>query len=99
MKQAMQIARRISKGGHVPPQDEKFLMEYSQEMYLAAKRMAIMAEKHKKHDSVLEDEEDSGEPEAVDSADDTRATVEASLSDGMVESVSVGEAPAMTEME
>ena len=96
MKQAMEIARRISKGGRVPPRDEKFLMEYSQEMYLSAKMMAIMAEEHEKHDTVLEDEEDSGEAEAVDGAD-TRATVEASLSGDVVEGVSVGEAPVMTE--
>ena len=96
MKQAMEIARRISKGGRVPPRDEKFLMEYSQEMYLSAKMMAIMAEEHEKHDTVLEDEEDSGEVEAVDGAD-TRATVEASLSGDAVEGVSVGEAPVVTE--
>ena len=94
MRQAMEIARRISRGGHVPPQDEKFLMEYSQEMYMAAKMMAVTATEHEKHDSVLEDEESSGEAETADGSDDTRATVEASLSGGAVESVSVGEAPA-----
>ncbi|MBQ9647622.1 MAG: hypothetical protein IJV43_04575 [Oscillospiraceae bacterium] len=93
MKQAMEIARRISKGGRVPPQDEKFLMEYSQEMYMAAKMMAILAKEHKKEDSVLEDEEEAGETGEVNEDGDTRATVEASLSDGAVEGVSVGEAP------
>ena len=91
MKQAMEIARRIAKGGHVPPQDEKFLMEFSQEMYMSAKMMAMMAKEHEKYDTVLEDEEEDAEAEAVGDGD-TRSTVEASLSDGAVEGVSVGEA-------
>ena len=97
MKQAMEIARRISKGGQVPPQDEKFLAEFSQEMYMAAKMMALMAKEHKKEDSVLEDEEESGEPEAVGDGGETRATAEAVLSGGAVESVSAGEAPVSAE--
>lgn len=96
MRQAMEIARRIAKGGHVPPQDEKFLMEYSQEMYMAAKMQGMLAEEHKKEDSVLdeEDEETGGTEEIGEDGGDTRATVEATVADGAVASVGVGEAPA-----
>lgn len=95
MSKALEIARRIGKGGHVPPQDEKFLMEYSQEIYMAAKMQGMLAKEHEKYDTLLEDEEESAEEgEGVEAAGDgTRATAEATLSDGAVESVSVGEAP------
>ena len=33
----MEVARRLMKGGIVPPNDEKKLMEYSMELYQAAK--------------------------------------------------------------
>lgn len=94
MSRALEIARRIGKGGRVPPQDEKFLMEYSQEIYMMAKMQGMLAEEHEKYDTLLEDEEDSGEDgEGADDGGETRATAEATLSDGAVESVSVGEAP------
>lgn len=97
MQQAMEIARRIAKGGHVPSQDEEFLMNYSQEMYLSAKMMALMAEEHEKHDSVLEDEEETDETGAVAvAADDTRSAVMVSVSNDAVSSVSVGETTAVS---
>ena len=96
MKQAMEIARRISKGGRVPPRDEKFLMEYSQEMYLSAKMMALMAKEHEKHDSVLEDEEDTDEAGISAAADDTRSAVMVSVSNDAVSSVSIGETTAVS---
>lgn len=40
----MEVARRIMNGGIVPPEDEKKLMEYSMELYQAAKNMAAMLE-------------------------------------------------------
>ena len=95
MTQAIEIARRIAKGGRVPSQDEEFLMNYSQEMYMSAKMMALMAEEHEKHDSVLEDEEETEEAAAVDVAEDTRSAVMATVSDDAVSGVSVGETAAV----
>ncbi len=89
MAKAMEIARRIGRGGRVPAQDEKFLLEFSQELYMAAKMQALLAREHEKYDSILEDEEeeeqageDVGEPGAG------AEHLEASVSDGAVESVS-----------
>ena len=91
MAKAMEIARRISKGGRVPAQDEKFLMQFSQEMYMAAKMMAAMAEEHKDEDSVLEDEEEQAAQAAQEAAQtigEGTEHLEASVSDGAVEGVS-----------
>lgn len=96
MAKAMEIARRLAKGGRIPGKDEEFLLNFSQEMYMAAKLQGMLARQHEKYDSVLGDEEeeasDGSEAEAEDGG--TRATVEATLADGAVESVSVGEASA-----
>lgn len=61
LRQALEIFRRISKGGRVPHQDEQFLMDYSQELYMAAKLSAMLAEKHEKYDTILEDTEERTE--------------------------------------
>lgn len=61
---AMEIARRIAKGGTVPSKDEHMLMDYSSEMYQMAKQAALFAKEHKKYkESLCEDEE---EPQSVD---------------------------------
>ncbi|MBD5499619.1 MAG: hypothetical protein HDR10_00200 [Lachnospiraceae bacterium] len=58
----MEVARRISNGDIVPASDEKKLMEYDMELYMAAKNMAILSEREKEeHDSLWKDEEE-GEP-------------------------------------
>ena len=59
----MEVYRRIASGGTVPMEDEKKLMDYSYELYSAAKTAALMAEKNDdKYDSLWEDEEeDTGE--------------------------------------
>lgn len=56
----MEIARRIAKGDKVPAKDEQKLMEFSNELYQAAKMSAVMNQnrKHKKHKSLFEEEED-----------------------------------------
>ena len=41
----MEVARRIMKGGIVPPTDEKKLMEYSMELYQAAKNIGALVKK------------------------------------------------------
>ena len=55
----MEVARRIMKGGIVPPQDEQKLMEYSMELYQTAKNMAALIEhrEREEYDSLWEEEE------------------------------------------
>lgn len=60
----IEISRRISNGDKVPPSDEKKLMEYDSGLYQAAKAAAMLHadEKHKKYDSLFEEEgDDKGE--------------------------------------
>lgn len=59
MIKCFEIAGRISEGAKVPPEDEKKLMEYSPELYAAAKNMASMKEQteRKEYDSLVEEEE------------------------------------------
>lgn len=89
MAKVIEIARRISKGGRVPPQDEQFLLEFSQEMYMSAKVMASMAKEHKDEDSVLEDEEEqSAEEGGVEAVGEGAEHLEASVSGDAVSGVS-----------
>ncbi len=62
MPKMLEIYRRIASGGRVPPKDENALMNYSRELYLAAKMAAMMKKDkdRKEYDSLLEDEEESG---------------------------------------
>lgn len=57
MGKIMEVARRIMKGGIVPPQDEKKLMEYSMELYQAAKNIGSMEQQKKReeYDSLWEE--------------------------------------------
>ena len=59
----MEVFRRISSGAKVPPSDEKKLMEFTHELYMAAKTAAMMAKQNDdEYDSLWEDEEeDTGE--------------------------------------
>lgn len=88
MAKAIEIARRISKGGRVPPQDEQFLLEFSQTMYMSAKMMALMAKEHKDEDSVLGDEEESVEEGGVEAVGTGTEHLEASASGDAVSGVS-----------
>lgn len=56
----MLIFRRIANGDKVPPQDEKKLLEYSSELYQAAKNVAFLKDNEdpKKYKSVDDEEED-----------------------------------------
>lgn len=65
MIKCMEIARRISEGAKVPAADEKMLMEYSHELYMASKNMAVLNanKKHKEYDSLVEEEEEAQGPE------------------------------------
>ena len=70
----MEVARRIMKGGIVPPTDEKKLMEYSMELYQAAKNIGALVKKEKEeYDSLWEEKEKKEEAvnptEAADNAE------------------------------
>lgn len=60
MAKCIEIARRISSGAKVPGTDEKKLMEFSFEMYMAAKNVAALNENksNKEYESLWEDEEE-----------------------------------------
>lgn len=62
MSKIMEVARRIADGAKVPAKDEEKLMEFSMELYMAAKNMAAMnADKDEEYDSLWEDEEEDGQ--------------------------------------
>lgn len=74
----MEVYRRIASGATVPAEDEKKLMDYSYEMYSAAKQAALMAKQNDdEYDSLWEDEEeDSGEEKSpFEVADETEIAV------------------------
>ena len=60
MAKIMEVARRIAKGGLVPYSDEKKLMDYSMELYMSSKNMALLNEQKEKEEyaSLWEDEEE-----------------------------------------
>lgn len=60
MAKMMEIFRRISSGAKVPPEDERKLMEFNHELYMAAKTAAMTAlQNDEEYDSLWEDEEES----------------------------------------
>lgn len=63
MAKIMEVARRIAKGGRVPASDEQKVMEYSMELYMAAKNAAMLNEMKEKeeYDSLWKDDEEKGE--------------------------------------
>lgn len=76
MGKIMEVARRIMKGAIVPPTDEKKLMEYSMELYQAAKNIgALVREKEREeYDSLWEDkEEETVQPDPFEVADNAEA--------------------------
>lgn len=72
----MEVARRLMKGAIVPAKDEQKLMEYSMEMYQAAKNMGMLAKQKEKeeYDSLWdEDEEKKVYEDPMEVADNTEA--------------------------
>ena len=72
----MEVARRLMKGDIVPASDEKKLMEFSMEMYQAAKNMgALVKQKEREeHESLWDEEEEEQIPEdPMEVADNTEA--------------------------
>lgn len=75
----MEVARRIAKGAKVPASDEQKLMEYSMEMYLAAKNMAMLSELKEKeeYDSLWGDEEETEYPDPNEVANSAEVSLDA----------------------
>lgn len=74
MAKIMEVARRIMKGGIVPPEDEKKLMEYSMELYQAAKNIGALAKEREEYDTLWEEEPEEGEPvDPMEVADNAEA--------------------------
>lgn len=76
----MEVYRRIASGAKVPAEDEKKLMDYSYELYSAAKTAALMAQQNdEEYDSLWGDEEeDNGEEMSpAEIADETEISVSA----------------------
>lgn len=72
----MEVARRIMKGGIVPPEDEKKLMEYSMELYQSAKNIGALAKEREEYDSLWEDEEEKEYEDPIETADNTEVFAE-----------------------
>lgn len=82
MGKVMAIFRRICHGDIVPQKDEKMLMEYSTELYQAAKMCAAMAKnKHPKKYKSVEEEEDA----AVKGVEESDSTGLAEMAEGGAE--------------
>ena len=75
MGKIMEVARRLMKGGIVPASDERKLMEYSMELYQAAKNMGALAKQKEKeeYDSLWGDEEEPEYEDPIEVADNTEA--------------------------
>lgn len=76
MGKIMEVARRLMKGGVVPAEDEKKLMEFSMEMYQAAKNIGAMAKKKEEYDSLWGEEEEKTIEDPMEVADNTEAFAE-----------------------
>lgn len=73
----MEVARRLMKGGIVPASDERKLMEYSMELYQAAKNIGALAKEREEYDSLWEEKKEEAEEEdPMEAADNTEAFAE-----------------------
>ena len=73
MGKILEVARRIMKGGIVPPSDEKKLMDFSMELYQAAKNIGALAKKREEYDSLWEEKKEEELEDPADTADNTEA--------------------------
>lgn len=64
----LEIARRISRGDKVPASDEQKLAQYDSDLYQMAKASALLHanEKHKRHKSLFEDENEENKEKLRD---------------------------------
>ncbi len=81
MGRIMETARRIGRGARVPASDEKKVMEYSMELYMAAKNLAMINKMNKKkkeeYASLWGDEEEKKEYDPEGKAENAETSVEA----------------------
>ena len=79
MSKIMETARRIGKGAKVPATDEKKVMEYSMELYMAAKNLALLNKMNKKkkeeYDSLWGDEEEKQQYDPEGKAENAETSV------------------------
>lgn len=77
MGKIMEVARRIMKGAIVPATDEKKLMEYSFELYQAAKNIGSIArqDKREKYKSLWQDEEEKEYDDPKEVAENAEAAL------------------------
>ncbi len=75
----MKISMRIINGDRVPAQDEKLLLENYPEMYSSAKLLATRNEDSKEHDSLADEIEEAGEPEAPTDYSEQRSEINAAI--------------------
>ncbi len=94
MVKIMEVARRIADGAIVPGKDEQKLMEYSMELYMAAKNMAAMkaAGERDKYDSLWDDDEEKQEYDPQGKAENADAGMD--LPDTSVSGAPIADIPA-----
>ena len=77
MKKCSRIAAHIQKGGKVPPEDEKYLIEHDPKLYMMAMAMRMMKkDKDKKYDSELTEEDLRGEENSTEAVEPTEGGVQ-----------------------
>lgn len=78
MGKIMEVARRLMKGGIVPASDERKLMDYSMELYQAAKNIGAMMQREKKEEykSLWGDEEEKEYDDPQEVAENAEAAGE-----------------------
>lgn len=86
MSKIMEVARRIGKGARVPATDEKKVMDYSMELYMAAKNLAMLnklkEKKKEEYDSLWGDEEEKKEYDPEGKAENAETSVAAPVDIG-----------------
>jgi len=100
LMKVMEVARRLMKGAIVPPTDEKKLMEYSMELYQAAKNIGSMVKQREKeeYDSLWKDEEEKTAPEdPMEVADNKEAFSSGPAIVDVAESMASVEVPEISE--
>lgn len=99
MAKILEIARRISRGDHVPASDEKKLMEYDKDLYQMAKSSAALNanRKHKKYKSLFEEEEAEQEEKVRELHRENTAASASAKSDTAVAAAETAAEPEVSE--